>query len=116
MNGALAKIKSADKTVWMTKPKPNKEFSQMIADYTILLLIDTILKEVDKKTASEIIMNAAEELGGKIFDEYVKEKITTTKEWADAVNEYVFRQMGTGVTFTEISDEKIELSVIKCST
>ncbi|MBU4189442.1 MAG: hypothetical protein KJ886_00395, partial [Candidatus Thermoplasmatota archaeon] len=76
MNGALAKIKSADKTVWMTKPKPNKEFSQMIADYTILLLIDTILKEVDKKTASEIIMNAAEELGGKIFDEYVKEKIT----------------------------------------
>lgn len=116
MNGALAKIKSGDKTVWMTKPKPDKGFSQMIADYTILLLIDTILKDVDKKTASEIIMSAAEELGAKIFDEYVKEKIMTSKEWADAVNEYVFNQMGTGITFTKISDDRIESSVLKCPT
>jgi len=116
MNGALAKIKSADKTIWMTKPKQNKEFTQMIADYTILLLIDTVLNDVDKKIASEIIMSAAEKLGSSVFDEYVKERIKTPKEWADAVNESVFNQMGTGIIFTKIADDRIEASVFKCPT
>ena len=109
-------MKSGDKTVWMTKPKKDPLLCQKITDYTILMLTETILEDVDKKTASEILMNAAEDLGGRIFDEYVKEKITTTKEWVDSVNENVFKQIGTGITFTEILDDKIESSVFKCPT
>lgn len=116
MDDALRKMKSGDKTVWMTKPKKDSLLCQKIADYTILTLIETILESVDKKTGSEILMNAAENLGSKVFDEYIKEKITTTKEWANSVNENVFKQMGIGITFTEILDDTIESSVFRCPT
>lgn len=112
----LMQIKSADKIVWMSKPSPMREKTSEITDYTVITLIDTIRKTIDRKTASEIIMTAAEALGEKLYDEFVKEQILSPKGWAECINEKIFVPMGVEVKYKKITQEGIECEVYSCPT
>ena len=163
----LREIHSVEKVVYLTKPKPDKEFilslenkttstfieilvsetdkktlSEIIAktaekigikpfyilNHTIdrlastkgalLPLVETVFETLDKRASTEITLKSAEKLGMNIFDECIKEKPDrwTTKTWVETMSRYVFNPRGTGVVFSEISDEKIVSHVIKCPT
>ncbi|MBA3044493.1 hypothetical protein FP804_05095 [archaeon] len=62
---SLREIKSAGKIVYLTKPEPNKEFLQSLENRTASAIIDVLLSEADKKTASEIIARTAKKVGIK---------------------------------------------------
>jgi hypothetical protein len=89
-----------------------------LSDFTILCITDSIFKHLDKKPASEIVMGTAEKLGNMVFEEYIKERPEkwTTMEWVEKTSEFIWNHQGTGIVFSEISDEKITSHVFKCPT
>ncbi|MDI6855828.1 MAG: hypothetical protein QMD21_03465 [Candidatus Thermoplasmatota archaeon] len=112
----LTQIKSADKVVWMTRPARSKEVVSEIIDYTILSLATTVFKKLSKEKASEILMNAAELLGSKVYDEFVTKKITTPQEWCENINELIFEPMGTTLKWVKVTDDSAEVEIFECPT
>ncbi|MEW6069191.1 MAG: hypothetical protein AB1485_01100 [Candidatus Thermoplasmatota archaeon] len=99
-------------------PKPLTDFTVRIADYTIIALTDSIFSNLDKKEASELVISSAEELGRLVFDKRVGKRIEkyTPMEWAKITSTYIWNSQGTGIVFSEISNEKIVSHVFKCPT
>jgi hypothetical protein len=94
------------------------DFTTRLTDYTIIALTDSIFNNIDKKEASEIIITAAEELGRLVFEKRVGKRMEkyTTMGWAKITSANIWNLQGTGVVFSEISDDKIICHVFKCPT
>jgi predicted ArsR family transcriptional regulator len=114
---ALTQIKSAGKTVWVSKPAPDEDFNLKLNDLLVLTVIREVLAELDKDFGAEIIMQSAERLGEQVYERYVaKESVTTPLEWAKALCTNVFNRMGIGIQFEECTDEKLVANIFQCPT
>jgi predicted hydrocarbon binding protein len=112
----LTAIQSADKVVWMSKPIKDRKVISEITDYTILSLVDCLLKIADRGIAAEILMVAAELLGQKLYDDFVKKEFPSPKEWVENINRLIFEPMGTKIKWVDITDTQVKAEIFQCPT
>ena len=112
MEKPLKEIKSQDRSVWITQPNEVE---------TLLKRRETAFnvakgKLVDSNGNIEIAMQTAEAFGRGLFAEYIKEKPEewTMKDWLESTAKQIFNPMGTGATFTEITDDKARSLMFRC--
>ncbi|RLI63623.1 MAG: hypothetical protein DRO67_05455 [Candidatus Asgardarchaeum californiense] len=106
MKTPLKEIKSQDRIVWLTQPKEVADFLEKTKN-----AFDIAKGKLEDSNGNvEIVMQTAEAFGRGLFAEHVgdKSKEWTMKEWLESVSEQIFNPLGTGVTFTKITDEEAD--------
>jgi hypothetical protein len=104
MGKPLKEIKSQDHTVWITQPH---ERGTVLKKTEIAFEIAKG-KLADSRGNIELVMQTAEAFGRGLFAEHIKEKPKewTMKEWLESTAKQILNPMGTGATFTQITDDE----------
>jgi len=104
MGNPFKKIESGDKKVWITQPK---EIEKILKRKEIALKIAKG-KMIDNGGKIETAMQTAEAFGRGLFEELLKDESIewTMDKWLEPVIKNIFNPMGTGATFTNISNDK----------
>lgn len=114
MSEPFKKIESGDNIVWITQPK---EVRDLMKRREVAFNIAQG-KLFDSNGKIETVMQTAEAFGRGLFEEFIrKEKKTddwTIDRWVRPVVENVFNPMGTGATFTKITDGEARSLVFRC--
>jgi len=113
MSNSFKKIESGDSIVWITQPKETEK---------ILKRRDLALKIAKGKIQDtggkiEPAIQTAEAFGRGLFEEYIKKesKEWTMDQWLKPVIKNIFNPMGTGATFTDITEDEAKSFVFSYS-
>jgi len=103
MGEPLKKIESGNNIVWVTQPINVKNLIKRRG-----LALNIAKGKTSDSGKIETAMQTAEAFGRGLFEEFVKEnaKEWTMDEWVKPVVKNVFNPLGTGATFTKITDEE----------
>jgi len=111
MGEPFKKIESGNNSVWITQPNESEN---------ILKRRNVAFNVAKGKTADsggkiETAMQTAEAFGRGLFEEFIKNESQewTVSDWVKPVVKNVFNPMGTGATFTKISDEEAKSLVFR---
>ena len=109
MGKPFKKIESGKNEVWITQPNEDKTF---VKRREIAFNVAKG-KTVHNGGKIETAMQTAEAFGRGLFEEFIKDerKEWTIKKWVDPVVKNVFNPLGTGATFTQITDDEARFSV-----
>lgn len=109
---SLKKIHSDEKPVWITQPQENEELIKR-RDKAFQVALGRFL---DSNGKIETVMQTAEAFGRGLYADMINEKPDewTTESWVDTIAKHVLNSMGTGFTFTNISNEEIHSFIHKC--
>ena len=110
MQKPLKEIKSEDQTVWITQPNEIE---------SLLKKRETAFEVAKGKFAEsngnlELVMQTAEAFGRGLSTEHIREKPETVRRWLESATEQIFNPMGTGATFTKITDDEAESKMFRC--
>lgn len=111
MGESFKKIKSGNNAVWMTQPK---EVEDIIKRRELAFSIAKG-KTKDSGGKIETAMQTAEAFGRGLFEEFIKEEVETwtMKKWIKPVVKNVFNPLGTGATFTKITDDEAKSFIFR---
>jgi hypothetical protein len=112
MNEPLKKFKAGDSTIWITQPQ---EFEELVKRRETAFQV-AIGKYADSHGKIETVMQTAEAFGRGLFEEYIKldSNEWTIDSWVKPVVEKIFNPLGTGATFTKITQDEAKSIIFRC--
>lgn len=112
MTEPFKKFESGKNTVFITRPK---EIKELIERKRIALKIAK-QKMINSGGKIENAMQIAEAFGRGLYEDFIKIDDLdqwTIKEWIKPLIEHIFNPLGTGATFTRISNEEANTLVFR---
>lgn len=111
MGEPLRKLESGENSVWITQPN---EIENILRRRQIAYGVAKG-KTKDCGGKIETAMQTAEAFGRGLFEELIKQenKDWTISEWVKPVVKNIFNPMGTGATFTKISEDEAKSMVFR---
>lgn len=112
MDGPFKKIESGNNIVWVTQPN---EINTMLKRREIAFNVAKG-KLLDSNGKIETVMQTAEAFGRGLFSDFIKKESDdwTIREWLNPIVENILNPMGTGATFTKITDEEADSLIFRC--
>jgi len=112
MSESLKKIESKDRTVWITQPNE----TEMLLKRREIAFNVAKGKLVDSNGNIETVMQTAEAFGRGLFEDYLKKDSNdwSMDSWVKPMVENVFNPMGTGATFTKITEDEAKSLIFRC--
>lgn len=112
MNESLKKIESKDRTVWITQPNE----TEMLLKRREIAFNVAKGKLADSNGNIETVMQTAEAFGRGLFEDYLKKDSNdwSMDSWVKPMVENVFNPMGTGATFTKITEDEAKSLIFRC--
>jgi len=112
MSESLKKIESKDRTVWITQPNE----TEMLLKRREIAFNIAKGKLVDSNGNIETVMQTAEAFGRGLFEDYLKKDSNdwSMDAWVKPMVENVFNPMGTGATFTKITEDEAKSLIFRC--
>ena len=112
MNESLKKIESKDRTVWITQPNE----TEMLLKRREIAFNVAKGKLADGNGNIETVMQTAEAFGRGLFEDYLKKDSNdwSMNSWVKPMVENVFNPMGTGATFTKITEDEAKSLIFRC--
>jgi len=112
MSESLKKIESKNRTVWMTQPNE----TEMLLKRREIAFNVAKGKLVDSNGNIETVMQTAEAFGRGLFEDYLKKDSNdwSMNSWVKPMVENVFNPMGTGATFTKITEDEAKSLIFRC--
>jgi len=112
MSESLKKIESKDRTVWITQPNE----TEMLLKRREIAFNVAKGKLVDSNGNTETVMQTAEAFGRGLFEDYLKKDSNdwSMDSWVKPMVENVFNPMGTGATFTKITEDEAKSLIFRC--
>ncbi|MEF8879339.1 MAG: hypothetical protein V5A64_02970 [Candidatus Thermoplasmatota archaeon] len=114
MNKSFKKLEKSEKSIFITQPETVEELIQR--KKTALEVAEGKFRESGGKI--ETVMQTGEAFGRGLFEEYLKEDIEemencTLEDWVKPVVKKIFNPLGTGATFTNVSEDTIESIIFR---
>ena len=112
MSESLKKIESRNHTVWITQPNETKALLKRRE-----IAFDVAKgKLADSNGNIETVMQTAEAFGRGLFEDYIKKESGSGSmdSWVRPMVKNVFNPMGTGATFTKITEDEAKSLIFKC--
>ena len=112
MSESLKKIESKDRTVWITQPNE----TEMLLKRREIAFNVAKGKLADSNGNIETVMQTAEAFGRGLFEDYLKKDSNdwSMDSWVKPMVENVFNPMGTGATFTKITEDEAKSLIFRC--
>jgi len=112
MGEPLKKIESKNRTVWITQPN---ETETLLKRREIAFDVAKG-KLADSNGNIETVMQTAEAFGRGLFEDYIKKESGgwSMDSWVKPMVKNVFNPMGTGATFTKITEDEAKSLIFKC--
>ena len=112
MGEPLRKIASSkDHTVWMTQPDES-DILMKRRD----IAFDITKEKLTESGNIETAMQTAEAFGRGLFSDFIKSEsaIWTMDTWIEPMAEHILNPMGTGATFTNITEDEATSLIFRC--
>lgn len=111
MGEPFRKIESGVNSVWITQPN---EVENILKRREVAFNVAKG-KTVDSGGKIETAMQTAEAFGRGLFEEFIKKESRewTISDWVKPVVKNIFNPMGTGATFTKISDDEAKSFIFR---
>ena len=112
MGKPFKRIHSGNNTVWITQPYEEEELLKRRE----LAFNIARGKLSDNNGKLETMIQTGEAFGRGLFDNYIKNEadIWNMKRWVKPVVENVLNPLGTGATFTKITEKQASSLIFKC--
>ncbi|MFH1100710.1 MAG: hypothetical protein V1726_01570 [Methanobacteriota archaeon] len=106
MEKPLKEIHSQDHTVWVTQPHELKSIMRRAETALDVAKV----KFFESHGNIELVMQTAEAFGRGLYAEFIKKKPKewTMKQWLEATTKDVLNPLGTGATFTRITEKEAQ--------
>lgn len=112
MDEPLKKIESSNNVVWVSQPRDDEDLLKRRE-----IAFDVAMGKLVDHGSIETVMQTAEAFGRGLHSDFIKNQCSddvTLDQWIKPVVKNIFNPLGTGATFTEITEDSVKSIVFSC--